>query len=267
MAFQFPALLPQLTVAENISLGPKLRSIQAAESADRTRDLADLLGVTHLLTRLPETLSGGQQQRVSLARALAVRPDLLLLDEPLANLDPTSRTELRATIRHVQQKLRITTLYVTHDQAEAAAIGDRIAIVENGLLRQIGTARELYATPANLFVAQFFAPERPNVLTGSITTHGFQPAKANPFFRVNTQYRGPATCVIRPRSFRSGGSLAAEILQVHDTGWSTHLTLNYSGVTLLAELPSTEDYRQGETFHFSLPAPLFFDHSGNRIES
>lgn len=267
MAFQYPALLPQLTVSENISLGPKLRGASSPEQSTRTRELAELLNITNLLPRRPETLSGGQQQRVSLARALATRPDLLLLDEPLANLDPASRHELRTSIRCAQRKLGLTTIYVTHDQSEAVAVADRIAILNTGKLQQIGTPFDLYHDPSNLFVATFFAPEPANVIHGSFSADGFRPRNSKVVFPGSPRETGDATCLIRPRSIQPGGSFESIVEAIQQTGWSTSLSLNLSGVLLHAEFPATLPVKPGETFRFHLnPAEmLFFDSVGRRL--
>jgi multiple sugar transport system ATP-binding protein len=267
MAFQYPALLPQLTVSENISLGPKLRGVTSAERSQRTTELAELLEITDLLGRSPETLSGGQQQRVSLARALATRPELLLLDEPLANLDPISRVQLRDAIRRVQQRLGVTTVYVTHDQTEAAAVGDRIAIITNGRFQGIGPARELYTDPPNLFVAQFFGPETPNVVSGTFEPDGFHPAGTNIVFRTSVRHSGAATCVLRARSIRPGTDFTARIESVQHTGWSTSLLLSIQSVQLRAEFPPSANLRVGDSLNFMIgPADfLFFDSAGARL--
>lgn len=267
MAFQYPALLPQLTVAENISLGPKLRGIPEPERSTRTRELAELLRISDLLPRLPETLSGGQQQRVSLARALAIRPALLLLDEPLANLDPVSRNDLRATIRSVQQKLGVTTIYVTHDQAEAAAVADRIAILDRGTLQQIGKPCELYSDPTNLFVATFFAPEPPNMIHGAIKAEGFRPNSSDYILPTHLSEKEKVTCVIRPRAIHPGGSSRGIVEHVQQSGWGTSIILNVSGISLRAELSTPASVQVGAVFPFSVDASatLFFDDSGHRL--
>jgi ABC-type sugar transport system ATPase subunit len=267
MAFQYPALLPQLSVGENISLGPKLRGVSSGERTQRTQELAELLGITDLLARRPETLSGGQQQRVSLARALAMRPELLLLDETLANLDPTSRVQLRDTIRGVQQRLGVTTIYVTHDQDEAASLGDRIAVMNEGRALGIGTAQHLYTDPPNLFVAQFFGPETPNIIGGKFDGNGFRADGSDLVFATKVTHAGEARCVIRPRSIRPGGEFAGKIVSIQHTGWSTSLVISLGNLNLRAELPPTANLRTGETFSFAIePAGLlFFDRSGERI--
>ena len=267
MAFQYPALLPQLTVSENISLGLKLRAASATERSERTRELTELLQITDLLSRRPESLSGGQQQRVSLARALATRPNLLLLDEPLANLDPTSCFQLRDSIRTVQRKLCITTLYVTHHQDEATAVADRVAILNSGALQQIATASELYENPSNLFVAKFFAPEPPNILPGKIESKIFRADESNLAIPAGATHIGPAMCLIRPRSIRLGGNLTAEIQSIQQTGWSTSVQLNLQNTTLHALLPPTPNLQPGTNISISIdPAgALFFKPTGERL--
>lgn len=265
MAFQYPALLPQLTVEQNIALGPKLRRVDPAEAISRVRLLAQRLALTSLLSRAPETLSGGQQQRVSLARALANHPALLLLDEPLANLDPISRHELRDAIRRVHRELRITTLYVTHDQSEAAAVADRIAILQNGSLQQIGTAAELYHQPRNLFVAEFFAPHPPNILPGKLLDGHFHPEGCAISFPTPFTTGTPgaeAIALIRPEAILAGGPHPATIEHVQHTGWSTSITLNASGLALRAELPPSPSLKPRDPFPFSVRNLLLFSPSG-----
>jgi ABC-type sugar transport system ATPase subunit len=270
MAFQYPALLPQLTVRENIALGPKLRGIPAADMQTRVAEVAGLLGLADLLNRLPETLSGGQQQRVSLARALANRPSVLLLDEPLANLDPLSRGELRDVIRSAQQKLGVTTIYVTHDQSEAAAISDRIALMNRGALQQAGSAIEIYCGPSNLFVAEFFDLDRPNVFPATIRDGHLHPNAATSSFPIAITGNHKVTCVVRTRSISPAGSLQGKIQQLQHTGWSTKAVIDLGGLPLSAELPFLPHLRTGDPFSFGVDASdfLLFDPvSGNRIRS
>jgi iron(III) transport system ATP-binding protein len=155
LVFQNPALLPQLTVRDNILLGLKLRGLPTAQRESRLATIVGPLEIEGLLLKYPETLSGGQQQRVALARALVIEPQVLLMDEPLSNLDPLSRQKVREVIRQVQRELGTTTVYVTHDQAEAFYLGGRIAVMNNARIEQIGTATELLSNPASWFVAQF----------------------------------------------------------------------------------------------------------------
>jgi ABC-type Fe3+/spermidine/putrescine transport system ATPase subunit len=155
VVFQNYALFPHMTVAENVAYGLRVRRVPKAEQAVRVAEAMAMVGLGAYADRLPRTLSGGQQQRVALARALVIRPLLLLLDEPLANLDARLRQEMRALIRQVQQDRGITAFYVTHDQAEAMAISDRVAVMEKGRVAQFATPREIYQRPVSQYVASF----------------------------------------------------------------------------------------------------------------
>ncbi len=153
--FQNYALWPHMTVYQNIAFGLKLRKLSKSEIDKRIQEILSLVKLHGMESRFPRQLSGGQQQRVALARALALRPRVLLLDEPLSNLDAKLREEMRFEIRDLQRQFRITTVYVTHDQAEALVLSDRIAILNQGRLMQLGTPVEVYDYPANRFVADF----------------------------------------------------------------------------------------------------------------
>ncbi|MBN2980373.1 ABC transporter ATP-binding protein [Cohnella algarum] len=153
--FQDYALFPHLTVEANIAFGLKCHKTEKAEMGRRIKSVLELVGLTGLEKRYPKQLSGGQQQRVAIARAIALRPSLLLLDEPLSNLDAKLRRQIRLEMRELQQELGITTIMVTHDQEEAMTMGDRIAVLQSGVIQQIGKPLELYKRPANLFVAGF----------------------------------------------------------------------------------------------------------------
>ncbi|HBG08551.1 MAG TPA: polyamine ABC transporter ATP-binding protein [Firmicutes bacterium] len=166
MVFQNYAIFPHLTVRKNVAFGLKYRSLSPEQIRTRTEEFLRLVKIEELADRLPEQLSGGQQQRVALARALAIHPDVLLMDEPLSNLDAKLRVEMRRVIKEIQREIGITTVYVTHDQEEAMAISDRIAVMNKGEIQQVGTPRELYHRPANLFVASFIG--RTNVLKGEL---------------------------------------------------------------------------------------------------
>ncbi len=155
MVFQNYALWPHMTVYENVAFPLRARGLPRDEIDKRVKEALELVKLYELRDRYPHQLSGGQQQRVALARALAVQPKVLLLDEPLSNLDAKLREEMRFELRELQKKLRITAVYVTHDQAEALALSDRIAVMNAGRIMQIGTPREIYEEPANTFVADF----------------------------------------------------------------------------------------------------------------
>lgn len=155
MVFQAYALFPNLTVAQNVGFGLKVKGVDRKESDVRVAEMLALIGLPDLGNRFPFQLSGGQQQRVALARALAVKPSVLLLDEPLSALDAKIRVSLRAEIRQIQQKLGITTIFVTHDQEEALSISDRIVVMNGGIAEQVGTPFEVYNRPTTKFVANF----------------------------------------------------------------------------------------------------------------
>ena len=167
MVFQNYALWPHLTVKGNVEYGLKVRKVDKAQREKRVGEALDMVRLGSLGDRYPSQLSGGQQQRVALARALIIRPDFLLLDEPLSNLDAQLRLEMRAEIKRLHQENRTTALYVTHDQEEALSIADRVAVLKDGILMQVGAPRELYRLPSNRFVAEFIGET--NFLPAKIT--------------------------------------------------------------------------------------------------
>ncbi|MHA1648734.1 MAG: tungstate ABC transporter ATP-binding protein WtpC [Candidatus Helarchaeota archaeon] len=162
--FQDYALFPHKRVWQNIEFGLNIKKIPMKEKLERIEEIMKLTGITHLANRYPDTLSGGEQQRVSLARALVIEPELFLLDEPLSSLDHNMRLKLREELVKIQKKLKITTIYVTHDRIEAITLGDRIAILNQGEIIQVGTPNEIFRAPKNEFVAQFTGYE--NIFEG-----------------------------------------------------------------------------------------------------
>ncbi|MHA6493492.1 ABC transporter ATP-binding protein [Pseudomonas borbori] len=155
MVFQSYALYPTMTVRDNIAFGLKMRKMAPAAIEEEVARVAKLLQIEHLLARKPGQLSGGQQQRVAMGRALARRPKIYLFDEPLSNLDAKLRVEMRTEIKLMHQRLKTTTVYVTHDQIEAMTLGDKVAVMKDGIIQQFGTPQQIYNDPANLFVASF----------------------------------------------------------------------------------------------------------------
>ena len=172
MVFQNYALYPHKTVAENMGFGLKLRRAPKAEIEARVRRAAEILDVAALLDRYPRQLSGGQRQRVAMGRAIVRDPQVFLFDEPLSNLDAKLRVQMRAEIKELHQRLKTTTVYVTHDQIEAMTMADRIVVLRDGVVEQIGTPLELYDRPANLFVAGFIGSPSMNFLKGTIRLDG-----------------------------------------------------------------------------------------------
>ena len=172
MVFQNYAIFPNMTVEKNVEFGLKNRNVSKEERVGEVKKFLKLMQIEDYAERMPEKLSGGQQQRVALARALVIKPDVLLMDEPLSNLDAKLRIEMRTAIKQLQNSIGITTVYVTHDQEEAMAVSDRIAVFNHGVIQQIGTPKALYQRPANLFVANFIGHS--NELEGSLTKENGQ---------------------------------------------------------------------------------------------
>ena len=167
MVFQNYAIFPNMNVEKNVAFGLKNRKLSPEKIKEQTDKFLKLMQIDEYRDRMPERLSGGQQQRVALARALAITPDVLLMDEPLSNLDAKLRVEMRSVIKQIQNSVGITCVYVTHDQEEAMAVSDRIAVMNHGDIQQIGTPKNLYQRPANLFVANFIG--RTNIMRAPIT--------------------------------------------------------------------------------------------------
>lgn len=166
MVFQNYAIFPHLTVKQNVEYGLKLRKPSKSEMEKKVADILKVVQIEQFKDRLPERLSGGQQQRVALARAIVIHPSVLLMDEPLSNLDAKLRIEMRSAIRDVQKEVGITTVYVTHDQEEALAISDRIAVMKDGVVQHVGTPKEIYTRPKNVFVSTFIGHS--NLYKGTI---------------------------------------------------------------------------------------------------
>ncbi|WP_045879600.1 ABC transporter ATP-binding protein [Pseudofrankia sp. DC12] len=176
MVFQSYALYPHMTVRNNMAFGLRLAGVSRRERDERVERAAKILGLTELLERRPKALSGGQRQRVAMGRAIVREPRAFLMDEPLSNLDAKLRTQVRAQIGRIQRDLGITTLYVTHDQVEAMTMADRIAVLHEGKLQQLGTPDELFSQPANAFVAAFIGSPPTNLVPGTLTTADGQTA-------------------------------------------------------------------------------------------
>jgi iron(III) transport system ATP-binding protein len=201
MVFQSYALWPHMTVAQNVAYGLEERRVPRAERAERVAQALGLVGLGHLAGRYPSQLSGGQQQRVALARTIVIEPQVLLLDEPLSNLDANLRVQMRLDLLKLQRRLGITTIFVTHDQEEANAICDRIAVLADGVVQQVGRPDELYDNPKNEFVARFLGSA--NMLDGRVVREGGGPQfvlqDGHVLGPVNADFEGPAVLVFRPQ--------------------------------------------------------------------
>lgn len=233
MVFQNYAIFPHMTVRKNVEFGLKNKKLSKAEIAQRTDKFMKLMHVDEYADRLPERLSGGQQQRVALARALCIEPDVLLFDEPLSNLDAKLRVEMRSVIKNIQHSVGITTVYVTHDQEEAMAVSDRIAVINAGTIQHVGTPKNIYQRPANLFVSTFIG--RSNVLSAKlavengetwVVTPGGYRARMN---HVLDQYRKEQDIIlsVRPEEFQlnrdaSAGGISATVDDCVFLGLMTH---------------------------------------------
>ncbi len=214
LVFQGYALFPHLDVARNVAFGLELRKVPRREMRARVAEAIALVRLTGLERRRPAQLSGGQQQRVALARALVIRPSILLLDEPLSNLDAQLRGEMRTEIRDIQQRLGITSIFVTHDQTEALTMCDRVAVINQGRLEQLGTPAEIYEHPATAFVASFVG--RVNRLHG--VAYGDTTMVGNAALRTIEAHNGPVEVMIRPHRI----ALAAAAPVSED--YNNHLT-------------------------------------------
>jgi sn-glycerol 3-phosphate transport system ATP-binding protein len=203
MVFQSYALYPHKTVSENLSFGLKMHKMPKEQIEERVRDIGDLLALNELLDRKPAQLSGGQRQRVAMGRALARSPKVFLLDEPLSNLDAQLRTQLRAELKHLHRKFPTTSIYVTHDQIEAMTLGDRIAVMNEGRLLQLGTPDEIYRTPRTLFVAGFMGSPPMNLLKGVAVSGEIRAGDLR--FRLPGMQDGEIVVGLRPEALRVRG--------------------------------------------------------------
>jgi ABC-type Fe3+/spermidine/putrescine transport system ATPase subunit len=242
MVFQSVALFPNMTVFENISFGPDMAGWLREEVIKRVEELADLLGIRQLLLRKISEVSGGEAQRIALARALATNPKLLLLDEPLSALDLQLRERLQTEIRRIQKKLKITTIYVTHSQDEAFAISDRVAILDDGIVSQVGTPEELYDSPANEFVAKFLGSG--NIFTGQIMESASGKLRVlvnDSWFEIvgDGDVDSQITFSVKPEDVIISDSLStdvaqAELVSITPQVGSFKITLDFNGIPIIA---------------------------------
>ncbi len=251
MVFQNYALWPHLTVQKNVAFGLEERNVARAEKEARIKEALDMVGLSHLADRHPSQLSGGQQQRVALARTIVIRPRLLLLDEPLSNLDANLRVQMRTDILKLQRKLGLTTIFVTHDQEEANTISDRMAVLDKGIIQQIGSPMELYDNPASPFVAHFLGTT--NMLEGTVVNAGkhsllrVDDDLLLPFDSDDVAQRGalvfrPQSIVLNPESpVEDAVKLRAVVDSREFLGATVRYTLSVGAVKMLAD----EEHRRG----------------------
>ena len=268
MVFQSYALYPHMSVADNMSFALKLKGASKQEIATKVSDSAKILGLEHLLDRYPRQLSGGQRQRVAMGRAIVRNPQVFLFDEPLSNLDAKLRVVMRSEIKELHQRLGTTTVYVTHDQVEAMTLADRIVVMRDGRIEQIGSPLELYDTPVNMFVAGFIGSPAMNFLNGEMTERGFRLTNG---ITLETHHHpaGAVTCGIRPEHFQLGtGELDCEVAVVEPTGSETLVLSRTNGQSVTAVFKDRLSVKPGERITLRPdPAKLqFFDADGRRLD-
>lgn len=261
MVFQNYALWPHLTVAENVVYGLEVRTIPASERRDRVAEALRIVRMEAFASRKPNQLSGGQQQRVALARALVIRPDVLLLDEPLSNLDAQLRLEMRDEIRRIHDETRITTLYVTHDQKEALSMADRLAVLREGIVEQVDTPRSMYRQPATRFVADFIGEA--NWLDGTLEL-------ASPPNAIVTTPSGILTLARHPESPGHGAPVSAGF-RPESIRFGRGPQNNFNGaIRAVTYLGETEQYvietDTGTTVRATEPDPATLRPVGTRVE-
>ena len=288
MVFQNPALYPHLSVYDNLAFGLRVRKRSKAEIEERVAEAAEMLGLGDCLGRLPMALSGGQRQRVAIGRALVRRPGLFLFDEPLSNLDPQMRSQLRSELAQLHRRLKSTMLYVTHDQAEAMMLGDRVAVMRSGKLQQVDKPLEVYRRPANMFVAGFIGSPPMNLLRGRViaeqgalyfeehSQHGTAAAdsvklrldekvceKLNPYAEklVVLGIRPEHLCPADSKTNSAPGNVMTVIVQgVETTGAETFLRTSSATSSLVVRGPANGTWQPGEAIRlgFDLAQAQFF---------
>ena len=268
MVFQGYALYPNMSIYENIRFPLRMRGIPAAEHDARIRKAADMVELGSFLDRKPGALSGGQRQRAALARAVVRQPQVFLMDEPLSNLDAKLRQSMRVQIKHMQRQLRVTTVYVTHDQIEAMTLADRIVIMNKGAIQQVGTPDQIYSDPANTFVAGFIGSPPMNLIDG--TAKGGQFTAPGIVVPCPAQISGKVTLGVRPEDCRVGGDhVQGLVYGVEPTGDVTYLTV-LAG-TKKIEVKAARDYRSDIDavigIGFDAAHLYYFDEGGLRIRS
>ncbi len=263
MVFQSYALYPHMTVRENLEFGLKMRGIKAGEMRRRVDKAAGILEIAHLLDRKPKELSGGQRQRVAVGRAIVREPAVFLFDEPLSNLDAKLRVQTRAEITRLQQSLGTTSVYVTHDQVEAMTMGQRITVLREGKVQQVGTPKDVYDRPANVFVAQFIGTPPMNLLQASVA----EPMLRMSSFAVPLRRRVNAQRVIagiRPEHIhRANGNATttAKVDVVEPIGHESIIYMTAGSEKLVAIFDPAKTPRAGETIeiHIDPEKVLLFD--------
>jgi multiple sugar transport system ATP-binding protein len=273
MVFQNYALYPHMSVADNMGFALKLKKADASEISERVNKAANILGLEKLLDRYPKQLSGGQRQRVAMGRALVRDPQVFLFDEPLSNLDAKLRVQMRAEIKSLHQRIKTTTIYVTHDQIEAMTMADKIVVLHDGVIEQVGAPLELYDRPANLFVAGFIGSPSMNFIDGRIEEGVFRTQKGLvlplPENIKSAPPAGELVYGIRPEHIRAGqGGIAGRAEIVEGTGSEIFAKLDCGGEEISCLFRERLAIAYGDTVSISIdPASvhLFDKSTGRRI--
>ena len=276
MVFQTHALFPHKTVSENIAFGPRMKKVNKEIINDKVKEVAEMVKITHLLEKLPAQCSGGESQRVAVARTLITDPSAFLLDEPLSSLDAKLRREMRAEVDRLHKELNKTFIYVTHDQEEAMTLADRIVVMDEGEIKQVGSPIDIYNNPNSYFVADFFGSPSMNLINGEIVKSEAGKVFKSLILNVDlpklfeNSAPGPVTLGIRPEQIgiSSSGDIKKKIYLVEPLGKDTLLYFETGEEReLIAIVESNSSYRSGDTVALNLlPEHIFlFDSSGKRI--
>src|SRR5437868_14193857 len=277
MVFQNYALYPHMTVAANMGFSLRLRGAEKTEIDSRVRRAAEILGLIPLLERFPRQLSGGQRQRVAMGRAIVRDPQVFLFDEPLSNLDAKLRVAMRTEIKELHQRRKTTTVYVTHDQIEAMTMADRIVVMHDGIVEQIGAPLELYDRPDNLFVAGFIGSPAMNTLKGTVRVNGKTEVEGPGGARlpIDDVPRGsdgrPVVYGVRPEHFiLADDGAEAEILVIEPTGSEIQVVAKLGGHDVTAVFRERHQFKPGEKIRLK-PDPklvhLFDEPTGKRLNA
>ncbi len=270
MVFQSYALYPHMTVRENMGFSLRLRKADAATTAERVENAARILNLDKLLDRYPRELSGGQRQRVAMGRAIVRKPKVFLFDEPLSNLDAKLRVAMRAEIKAMHQRLKTTTVYVTHDQIEAMTMADRIVVMHDGIVEQIGTPLDLFDHPGNLFVAQFIGSPSMNVMQGKIRHSGFDALGQTWPLRAGLGAQGQVVHYgIRPTDINLADTgIPAQVVVVEPTGAETELVVRVDSQELVVVIHGRTLAKPDDLVHLSIDpdkAHVFDIRDGQRL--
>ncbi len=267
MVFQNYALYPHMTVAENMGFSLKLKGVSKAQVEDKVNRAAAILGLESLLHRHPRQLSGGQRQRVAMGRAIVRDPQVFLFDEPLSNLDAKLRVQMRSEIKELHQRLSTTTIYVTHDQIEAMTMADKIVVMRDGIIEQLGSPLELYDRPANTFVAGFIGSPSMNLIEGEANGNVFK-TKQGLALPLLAGHAEAAVYGIRPEHLRlDNKGIEAEVAVVEPTGSETHVVMRFGSQNVVGIFRERISAKPGDRIKVAPDLSLvhLFDRNGNRI--